>query len=312
MATDAACPRCHTPLPANPGEPLPSCPRCAAGAAPWWATWPDPEKPKVAASPPAGEAPWWVPTPAAPPTTSPEKPPLPPMRSSGRTRLRIGLAAGVLLAVGLAVAVWRLATPGDEPAAPPVREVAARPAAREAEPADAPAKAVAVAVAQAPAAQKAERLPPPAVPDAEVPEPPAAPAEVAELAGKAEQPAEPEGLPWQRVDADPADAPASVQAARRLLALADKDARRRGAAVLGHHGNAAKGAAATLAYTMECDPDNATANEAAVALAKIGRAGVPHLIEGLKHVRAAVRQRAAAALARISHSWTCARAPELA
>jgi hypothetical protein len=71
----------------------------------------------------------------------------------------------------------------------------------------------------------------------------------------------------------------------------------RQSATSGRFGSAAKGAAPTLDYTMRNDPDTAVANEAAASLARIGRAGVPYLVTALTHERAAVRQRAAAALA---------------
>jgi hypothetical protein len=71
----------------------------------------------------------------------------------------------------------------------------------------------------------------------------------------------------------PAETPAGVRPLVLLLASAKKAERLRGASLVGRFGSAAWSAAATLDYTMRADPDTAVANEAAAALARIGRAG---------------------------------------
>jgi HEAT repeat protein len=107
-----------------------------------------------------------------------------------------------------------------------------------------------------------------------------------------------------------AEPPEGVRALLVLLESAKKKERLRGAAGLGRYGSAARMAAPKLAVTMVADPDNAVANEAAVSLARIGRAGVPHLIEALRHDSAPVRQRAAAVLALVGPEARAA-VPEL-
>jgi HEAT repeat protein len=83
------------------------------------------------------------------------------------------------------------------------------------------------------------------------------------------------------------------------LVSADKSQRSQAAEQLGRYGNAAKIAAPLLAKVMREDADANVAHTAAVALARLGRPSVKHLIEALDDESAAVRQRAVAALALI-------------
>jgi HEAT repeat protein len=110
------------------------------------------------------------------------------------------------------------------------------------------------------------------------------------------RPVDPAG-PAVAADRGQAERPEGMAPLLWRLARADNAQRLQGAALLGRFGTAARDAAPTLDYTLRADPDTAVANEAAVALAKIGRPGVPYLVAALEHERKAVRQRAAAALA---------------
>jgi HEAT repeat protein len=309
MQTEVLCPHCQAALPARregAAGHADTCPQCGAAVAaardatpsapaepPWWV-----------APPPAApvEAPWWV---TPPPADASPPPLLPPDRQTDgptvgatvpaqprkRRALAIaGFAAAALIFVGTGFGLVWLGSPDDRAAQPPRPEGGQH--------AQAP-KAASLPARDSPAAREA------------LPRPQAEPEPIEPPAPVKRRPVETEGPPELPRKAQPVDpAPAILaneqaelpEAAAPLLwrlASAKKAERLQGAALLGRFGSAAKGAAATLDYTMRDDPDTAVANEAAAALAKIGRAGVPYLIAALKHERAAVRQRAAAALALI-------------
>ena len=200
-----------------------------------------------------------------------------------------GLAAAALLLGGAGVGLLLPSGEvGERPTEPrPVQRAAARPDVR-AEILPFPAAAVvkvepALAAAQPPAQPvPVERIPAPAV----------------QVAGAADIAPEPAAVVLPPVVAERSvETPAGVRPLVWLLASADKSRRYQGAHLVGRFGSAAWSAAPTLDYTLRADPDNAVANEAAAALARIGRSGVPYLTAALAHESAAVRQRAAAALA---------------
>jgi HEAT repeat protein len=320
MPSNFSCPHCHTPLnlsQAGPGGGTAACPQCgvveftsgpsqaAPAEVPWWVTSPPVPLPGEAAPSdrPADEAPWWV----TPPVSLPAAPPPPvaatpaPRAGRGWALAGVCLAVAVLLAAGIGLVF--LCFPGPEPAASPLAQ--ARSASPEAQPAAAapaqpdkgagPSESIPPPRADAPA--PAGRPEAPEKVAGPVPEPPAPP-ERPKGAGRDEgERTETASSPTKPPDENPPELPEGAAPLVWRLASAKRIERLQGAALLGRYGGAAKAAAPTLAYTMRADPDTAVANEAAAALARIGRAGVPHLIEGLKDERAVVRQRAAAALA---------------
>jgi HEAT repeat protein len=320
MPSNFSCPRCHTPLnlsQAGPGGGTAACPRCGAAEvtpgpcqaapaeAPWWVASAPVPLPGEAAhgDRPADEAPWWatppVSLPAAPPPPVAAAPPPPARRSWALAG--VCLAVAVLLAAGVGLVF--LCFPGHEPPASPLAQASsASPEAQPAAAAPAPPKKGAGPSESIPP-PKAEPPAPAGRPEAPervagpVPEPPAPP-ERPKGAGRDEgERTETASSPTKSPDEDPPELPEGAAPLVWRLASARKAERLQGAALLGRYGGAAKAAAPTLAYTMRADPDAAVANEAAAALARIGRAGVPYLTAALRDRAAAVRQRAAAALA---------------
>jgi HEAT repeat protein len=298
----------------------------AAAKAPWWVTLSTslPEPPWWVALPLAPpEPPWWVElppasadappgtaaasaaTPAGPPpaaeTATPSVGVAPLARPRSRWARTLGsLAAGVLLCVGTGVGLVFLCSPEDRVAPAPLPRA-------EATPRHERQQAPANLATKSPAGP--ESLPRPQAEAVPVKTRPVGPDGPPELPSKADRP-NPQPAPGAADRAQPVDAalvlaneqaelPEAAVALRWWLASARKAERLQGAALLGRFGSAARGAAPILDYTMRADPDTAVANEAAASLARIGRAGVPYLVGALKHERAAVRQRAAAALARI-------------
>lgn len=95
------------------------------------------------------------------------------------------------------------------------------------------------------------------------------------------------------------DRPDDVTLLATQLVSPDKSHRSQAAEQLGRYGNAAKIAAPLLSKVMREDSDAKVAQKAAVALARLGRPSVKYLIDALNDESAAVRQRAAGALALI-------------
>ena len=315
MQTNAVCSHCHTPLPegsANQTGKATTCPQCGAtipsAESPWWVTVPAPV-----------EVPWWiVPTSAISTCAAPEKPGAaePVRREAPIVAAPVGsrrwvaalacLAAGVLVCVGLLL--------HNAPEARNDETQLALSKTRSEVPALAAAKKAAAPELLARPQEEREAIRPVAQVKAAEPEriarPVAEAIEVAELSGKKAAELEPVRLPLQAVKMDEPAPPEGVKGLLWWLASARKDVRLKGAHYLGRFGTAAKSAVGTLDYTMRVDPDSAVANEAASALARIGKASAPYLAAALSNERATVRFRAAAALAVIGPEARAA-VPEL-
>lgn len=84
-----------------------------------------------------------------------------------------------------------------------------------------------------------------------------------------------------------------------LIAALDspkKDARLQAVQRLGHYGTAGKPAVAALGRVLRDDADDAVAHQAALALARIGSAAVPELVDTLRDGRPGMRERVLEAL----------------